>query len=373
MKTVGDIIKEIRLACDLTQKEFAEKFFVTEKTVSNYENGKRMPDLSFLSAVCRELNLTLDYFMEKQQRESRFDDLVIATKNGKYAIFDKYQSVYLTPHIYDGIRLSESGNHIVYRADDLIDEEGKLLKNKGNINFSAICNNNGNLTSFSNIEFGYNGSFNLFNVCPARIKDDGLVHLVDNKGNVLSDGFTRIVPVDSKSDMGIYYGIIRLPYEERTIGRDIIERKLINKDGSIINVTFEDINACFGEFRVLELDTIENLEKYINNYGSLMLKFVYNRKIFQSSENVRKIILAAKKYSENNNDKFSNLMYAVNFLTDIAKIEKIKLEYTLNDKERENFRFYSEKPINEKTLVSDIEMSIIKKKVLNLYKMIGIM
>lgn len=36
---VGDLIKNIRKINNLTQNQFAKKFFVTPKTISNYENG----------------------------------------------------------------------------------------------------------------------------------------------------------------------------------------------------------------------------------------------------------------------------------------------------------------------------------------------
>jgi len=372
MKTVGVIIKEIRLVHNLTQREFAEKFFITEKTVSNYENGKRMPDLPFLSAVCSKLNVTLDYFMEKQQQESKFNDLVVVSKNGKYAIFDTYQSVYLTPHIYDGVRLSESGNHIVYRADDLIDEEGKLLKNQGKINFSAICDNNGKLKTFPNIEFGYNGVFNLYNVCPARVKDDGLVHLVDDNGNILGEGFTRIMPVESKNDIGIYYGLSIKPYDPNSYESRVYDRKLIYKDGSIIDGTFEDINACFGEFKLLELDSIERVEEYILNYGSLMLNFVFDKSIFNYPTNYRRIIKATRKHCEDKKIGYRNLFYATNFLINEAKSKRIDSDEKLTLEERAKFRFYSEEPVNPNTLINEIEKGKLKKNILDLYEMIGI-
>ena len=65
MKTISELLKEIRLSQKLTQKQFAKKFFITEKTISNYENGVRTPNLDFLNKVCDEFNITIDYFMEK--------------------------------------------------------------------------------------------------------------------------------------------------------------------------------------------------------------------------------------------------------------------------------------------------------------------
>ena len=43
---IGKFIKEKRLKKNLTQSEFANILGVTERTVSNWENGKNLPDLS---------------------------------------------------------------------------------------------------------------------------------------------------------------------------------------------------------------------------------------------------------------------------------------------------------------------------------------
>ena len=43
MENVGKKIKEIRLENKLTQKDFGELFFVSQDTVSLWENGKSCP------------------------------------------------------------------------------------------------------------------------------------------------------------------------------------------------------------------------------------------------------------------------------------------------------------------------------------------
>ena len=150
---VGDLIKNIRKINNLTQNQFAKKFFVTPKTISNYENGLRSPDLEFLNKVCGEFNLTIDYFVKSPKTESDPKDLVISEKNGKYAIYDKGQSVYLTPHIYTKIILSAYNYHIGIIAKDLIDEENQVIKGYGEVVYSAIIDNFGNVVEVSDLNF----------------------------------------------------------------------------------------------------------------------------------------------------------------------------------------------------------------------------
>ncbi len=102
MLDISKMIKKIRLDNHITQEELAKKFFVTPKTISNYENGKRMSDLDFILNFCKIFNISFDYFMNnKDIQESKSEDLILSEKNGKLAIYDKKQSVYLTPHIYN--------------------------------------------------------------------------------------------------------------------------------------------------------------------------------------------------------------------------------------------------------------------------------
>lgn len=48
---IGKFIKEKRLKKNLTQSEFANILGVTERTVSNWENGKNLPDLSLYNDI----------------------------------------------------------------------------------------------------------------------------------------------------------------------------------------------------------------------------------------------------------------------------------------------------------------------------------
>lgn len=57
-KTFGEYIRERRKALDLTQKEFAEKLFVTESAVSKWERGMSYPDVTLLRDICAVLGVT---------------------------------------------------------------------------------------------------------------------------------------------------------------------------------------------------------------------------------------------------------------------------------------------------------------------------
>lgn len=57
--SIGRFISELRREKKLTQEQFAEKLGVNNRTVSRWENGHCMPDLSLLSIIADELGVSI--------------------------------------------------------------------------------------------------------------------------------------------------------------------------------------------------------------------------------------------------------------------------------------------------------------------------
>ena len=56
---IGEFIMELRKEKNMTQQELADVVGVTDRAVSNWENGRRMPDLSLISLVASTLNISV--------------------------------------------------------------------------------------------------------------------------------------------------------------------------------------------------------------------------------------------------------------------------------------------------------------------------
>ena len=54
---IGKFISELRKEKNMTQEQLAEKMGVTAKSISRWENGKTMPDLSMITILAEELNV----------------------------------------------------------------------------------------------------------------------------------------------------------------------------------------------------------------------------------------------------------------------------------------------------------------------------
>ena len=81
---IGKFIAKKRKEKNLTQIQFAEKLGVSDRSVSNWENGKNMPDMSLFLIISKELNITINDLMsgeivEKKEYQQKFEENIIYT------------------------------------------------------------------------------------------------------------------------------------------------------------------------------------------------------------------------------------------------------------------------------------------------------
>ena len=62
-------LKELRKNRKITQQTVADYFGVTRGTVSNWELGKREPDLQTLQELAKYFGVSLDYFSQKPTKD----------------------------------------------------------------------------------------------------------------------------------------------------------------------------------------------------------------------------------------------------------------------------------------------------------------
>ena len=81
---IGKFIAECRKNKKMTQSELAEKLNVTDRSVSNWENGRNMPDLSLFKPICDELDITINELLsgeriKKEKYQEKFEENIINT------------------------------------------------------------------------------------------------------------------------------------------------------------------------------------------------------------------------------------------------------------------------------------------------------
>ena len=81
---IGKFIKILRKEKKLTQNELATKLGVTDKSISNWENGKNMPDLSLFKPLCKILGITINDLisgekLNKDNYQEKIEENIINT------------------------------------------------------------------------------------------------------------------------------------------------------------------------------------------------------------------------------------------------------------------------------------------------------
>lgn len=60
-------IKELRKEHKVTQSKMAMDLDLSQNTISQYENGKREPDIKTLIRIADYFNVSLDYLVEREE------------------------------------------------------------------------------------------------------------------------------------------------------------------------------------------------------------------------------------------------------------------------------------------------------------------
>lgn len=97
---IGKFIAQCRKEKKLTQCELAEKLGVTDRAISNWENGKNIPELSLFSSICKELDITINELIsgeriEKNKCREKFEDnmILINLENLKNKSSDYFKNI----------------------------------------------------------------------------------------------------------------------------------------------------------------------------------------------------------------------------------------------------------------------------------------
>lgn len=110
---IGKFIAKCRKEKKLTQQDLAEQLGVTDRSVSNWENGKNMPDLSLFKPLCNVLDITINDLMsgekiEKENYQEKFEENIVNTIDYSTKKFNKYSKAISLVIIIFGLFISLS-------------------------------------------------------------------------------------------------------------------------------------------------------------------------------------------------------------------------------------------------------------------------
>lgn len=110
---IGKFIATCRKQKKLTQSELGEKLGVTEKSVSNWENGRNMPDLSLFKPLCEILGITINELLSgeklaKEKYQEKFEENIVNTIDYSTKKINKYSGAISLIAIIFGLFISLS-------------------------------------------------------------------------------------------------------------------------------------------------------------------------------------------------------------------------------------------------------------------------
>ena len=105
---IGKFIAELRKEKNMTQQELADKLGVTDRAISHWENGRRLPDYSLLKDLCDILLISINELfsgerISKEDYKKKADEnLMSALENSSFSLQEKikyYKSKWKREHI----------------------------------------------------------------------------------------------------------------------------------------------------------------------------------------------------------------------------------------------------------------------------------
>ena len=68
----------------MTQNDLAKKLGITDRAISKWENGRRMPDLSLLTSLCEILDISINELLsgsrlDKKEYQDKLEENIINT------------------------------------------------------------------------------------------------------------------------------------------------------------------------------------------------------------------------------------------------------------------------------------------------------
>ena len=79
-KKIGAFIQQLRKENNLTQEQLAEKLGVSNRSVSRWENGTTLPDISLMKCICDEFHISISELINGERQISTTDKENVAEK-----------------------------------------------------------------------------------------------------------------------------------------------------------------------------------------------------------------------------------------------------------------------------------------------------
>lgn len=150
----GEKVKAVRTKAGLTQEQFAQRLGVTRQAVSNWENGRNLPDIEVVIAMSRTFGVSLDELIlggedmaqENDTREDMAEKLIRDGSEGRWMRMSLVMSVVGAALIVIAVVLSAVAENSV----SYVDASGVLHEDFWLVPVSYACAAAGVLVALAN-------------------------------------------------------------------------------------------------------------------------------------------------------------------------------------------------------------------------------
>ena len=108
---IGDSIKKLRKEKNMTQKELADKLYVTAQAVSRWENGEVEPSVSTIAEMAKIFNVSGDYILGIEQEPDTQQETASSDE-----VINNQEVVQTSQQV---LALCENCNSPIYNKDDI--------------------------------------------------------------------------------------------------------------------------------------------------------------------------------------------------------------------------------------------------------------
>ena len=228
---IGKFIAKCRKTKKITQSELAEQLGITNRSVSNWETGKNMPDLSLFKPLCEILGITINELLSgeklnKEQYQEKFEEnfiSVISNVNEKNKKLKKILILISLIFVLTTILLTLFLNHKVilsYNKDKMYIEKNNnslIFTNKDTCTIYS-----GNINEYSTT---YKNAFGIIFLSSECSYKEMIKSSIDNANNYRH--YYINIAKNFPKKIKVYYSNLKIKNIENASQKDIA--KLIDK------------------------------------------------------------------------------------------------------------------------------------------------
>lgn len=186
-KQLGERISELRNKHNLTQKELANRIYVSDKTISKWETGKSMPDLSTLYLLAETFEISMIELLQlKGEQTDPSKTIMSAYNREKRTVY--YRSAILSTII---ISMLICSMYIFYRAQDNRVTKTSPLENMI-VTCEYLCLPGHKAIDVSNNDLINGIATNIYAIEESQVADFGNSHLYGYWITLSGENFTYI-------------------------------------------------------------------------------------------------------------------------------------------------------------------------------------